>query len=162
RLAFLEAGAFHDVGMFPVAADALEFAEPGAEVIHPHLAEGIEERGAPVANGRRFSDGIAPVDAVPGEVAVQDPVLAVAVDAEELVTPFDVLLLEIEPDGRGVATARVDDVRVFANVKERLVPLNAVPGGGVAGGACVAGHVPHLEEAVGGGVSKTAPREHTT
>jgi hypothetical protein len=72
----------------------------------------------------------------------------IAVSAKHLVSTLRILLFQIQPDDGGIPTIRLDNVGSLLHMEGRLLPVDAVPGGGIARGAHVAAHVPHFEQMI--------------
>ena len=89
---------------------------------------------------------------VPGEESIEAPrSLHGALHRrgpEHLEALLRILLLEVEPDGRGIAPAGLDDVRAGLDIERGLRPADPVLRRRVAGGPARPAHVPHLEEAL--------------
>ena len=125
-----------------------------AEAVDPLFAEGIPEDRASIGGRARRERRLAPVDTVGREVRGESPGARhrarAAERAEEDEPPARVFRLRVEPDGRRIAPARVDDVRTGAHVEARLRPVKAIGRGREARRGVVSAHVPHLEEIVFG------------
>ena len=147
-----------ELGALVIPANAIQLRVVVTQAEAPTIAKRIEEAGAAIA-GRPRITAIGPANAIGRRRQVQRRV-ALHRRPRHLESRRGISFVEIEPHRAGVAAMFADDVGAGDDVCGAARPRDAVRRCGEGGVLLVAGHVPHLEDAIGGIEEHAVAEDH--